>query len=67
MKLVLPTVMQRFRLTVVPNTNVNAKVVSTMLTPAEGIQMSIAAAPAPFVRTPISGNIQDLVSLPDVY
>jgi cytochrome P450 len=67
MKLVLPAVLQRFRLTVVPNTNVNAKVVSTMLTPAEGIPMSIAAAPAPFVRTPVSGNIHDLVSLPDVY
>jgi cytochrome P450 len=62
-KLVLPSILQRFHLTVVPGATINGKVISTMLTPTDGIPMSIASSSTCFRRVPVSGNIHDMVIL----
>jgi cytochrome P450 len=63
MKLVLPAILQRYRLSVVPAANINGKVISTMLTPTTGMPMLVSPPSAPFKRTPVCGNIHDMVTL----
>lgn len=64
LRTVLPMTLNRFRVGVQPNSDVNALVVSTMLAPVSGVPVSVwtegdVAGPAR-----ICGNLNDLVDLP---
>jgi len=63
MKTVLPTILQRFKLTSVPYSEVSGKVISTMLCPTCPIQMRIDPQDGMFESQPVVGNIHSLVTL----
>jgi cytochrome P450 len=62
-KLTLATILQRFRLHVVPGANINGKVISTMLTPTTGMPMHVLPPSAPFIEAEVHGNIHEMVCL----
>jgi cytochrome P450 len=63
-KTTLPTILQRYRLSVLPGATIDAKVISTMLTPTAGMPMLVSKASGPFTASEIRGNIHDLVDFP---
>ena len=66
LKTTLPTLLQRFKVTVVPHSDVSSKVVSTMLAPTTGMMMRIDRQDGRFESQPVRGNIHDLVDLREV-
>ncbi|MBI1348588.1 cytochrome P450 [bacterium] len=64
LKTVIPTILQRFQLSVVPGTDVTAKVISTMLSPVGPLWMDIRAPGSIAASQPVTGNIATLVDLP---
>ncbi len=66
MKTALPTILQRFKLTVVPNSEVSSKVISTMLGPTTSVMMRIDRQDGRFESQPVRGNIHELVDLREV-
>jgi cytochrome P450 len=65
-KTVLPTILQRFKLTAVPFSEVSGKVISTMLSPTCPVQMRIDPQDGKFEAHPVVGNIHTLVELREV-
>ena len=63
LKTVVPTILQRFKLTSVPYSEVSGKVISTMLSPTCPIQMRIDPQDGTFEAKPVVGNIHTLVTL----
>jgi cytochrome P450 len=63
LRTVLPSIFKRYRLTVVPNSEVNGKIVSTMLGPTGAVLMHIAHQDGRFQSSPVSGNIHSMVCL----
>jgi cytochrome P450 len=66
LKTVVPTMLQRFRLTAVPYSEVSGKVVSTMLSPTCPVLMRIDAQDGRFEAQPVVGNVHQLVDLREV-
>lgn len=66
LKTVLPTILQRFKLTAVPYSEVTGKVISTMLSPTCPILMRVDAQDGRFECQPVVGNIHTLVELREV-
>lgn len=64
LKTILPLILKRFRLSVVPYSEITGRVVSTMLNPIFGLPMQIAEPDGRFETVPIRGNIHTLVELP---
>lgn len=64
LKISLPTFLKSRKLTVVPGSEIAAKVMSTMLFPASELPMRIEANDGKFTASPIAGNIHGLVDLP---
>jgi len=62
-RLALQQILSRFRLTVVPGSNIGVHVESTMLMPTNGLPMQIDAPGGQFRSSPIIGNIHELVDL----
>lgn len=62
----LPRILKRFRVAMVPEATVNGLVVSTMLNPVSGIEMRIHSPDGQFAAAPVHGNIHSLVDLPAV-
>jgi cytochrome P450 len=65
MKLTIPAILQRFRLRVPAGSEINAAVISTMLTPTSPVPMEVLPAGEVPEATPLTGNIHELVELPD--
>ena len=63
LKIALPTILRRFRLTVVPDSRISGLVTSTMLTPTTSIPMQIAEQDGRFEAVPVTGNIHEMVDL----
>jgi len=63
LKVTIPLIVQRFRLTVVPGATINGQVRSTMLAPTNGMPMIVSAPTAPFVANRVQGNIHEMVEL----
>ena len=59
----LPAVLRKFRLAVVPDSEINGAVVSTMLGPSSSVPVRVCPADGDFRSAPVSGNIHDLVVL----
>lgn len=64
LKLTLPTMLKRFRIGSVAGSEVNGKILSTMLTPVGTVPMQLHAADGRFSASAITGTIHDLVDLP---
>ncbi len=64
LKTVVPTILQRFKLTSVPFSEVSGKVISTMLSPTTPVLMQVAVQDGQFEAQPVVGNIHSLVNLP---
>jgi cytochrome P450 len=63
LRTVLPSILKRYRLTVVPNSEVNGKIVSTMLGPTGPVLMHVAHQDGRFQSSPVTGNIHSMVCL----
>lgn len=66
LKSVLPTILQRFKLTMVPGSDVSGNVISTMLCPTTSVMMRVDTQDGRFESQPVTGNIHDLVDLREV-
>jgi cytochrome P450 len=62
-KMTLAVILQRFRLSIVPESTINGKVTATMLTPTTSVPMVVKDRNARFEAVPVCGNIHDLVDL----
>ena len=59
----LPSVLRRYRLAVVPDSEISGEVVSTMLGPKTSVPVLVCPADGRFESVPVRGNIHDLVTL----
>lgn len=66
LKTVLPTILQRFKLSVVPMSVVSGKVISTMLCPTTSILMRLDVPDGRFEASPVLGNIHSMVEMREV-
>lgn len=67
LKTALPTILQRFRVSVVPNCEVSGKIISTMLGPTTTVLMRIDEQDGRFECHPVRGNIHEMVDLHEVH
>ncbi len=65
LRITLPVIWQRFRLQVMSGASINAKVRSTMLFPTSGMPMLVSPISVPFSSSNVTGNIHELVELPE--
>ena len=63
-KISLPTILGKFKLSMAPGAEVQARVMSTMLFPASTVPMRIERQDGVFTSTTVSGNIHTMVNLP---
>ena len=63
-KISLPTILGKFKLSMVPGAEVQARVMSTMLFPTSTIPMRIERQDGVFASQPVTGNVHSLVDLP---
>lgn len=66
LRITLPAIWQKFRLNVVEGAAINAKVRSTMLFPTSGMPMLLSHPSAAFTSKDVTGNIHELVHLPEI-
>jgi cytochrome P450 len=66
MQTVIPMIWRRYRLRVQPGVRIDANAVSTMLTPMTPIPVQLLPRTAPFLASPISGNIHNYVDFPAI-
>jgi cytochrome P450 len=64
LKISLISILQRFKVSMVPGASVNARVMSTMLYPEGRVPMLVEQQDGRFVRNAVRGNIHRLVDLP---
>lgn len=64
LKMTLPILLQRYRLNVVPHSEVHGRIMSTMLFPVGAMPMRVSEQDGCFTSYPVSGNIHSLVELP---
>ena len=65
-RVALERILSRYRLKVVPGSDIGVHVESTMLFPTNAVPMEIHAADGQYSSSPIVGNIRELVDLTDV-
>jgi cytochrome P450 len=63
LRTVLPSILKRYRLTVVSGSEINGRIVSTMLGPTTPMPMHVAHQDGRFQSSPVSGNIHSMVCL----
>ncbi len=66
LKAVLPTILQRFKVTAVPYSEVSARIISTMLAPTSQVMLRIDEQDGRFQSQPVVGNIHTMVELREV-
>jgi cytochrome P450 len=62
----LPAILKRYRLSVVPGSEISGRIVSSMLGPVTDVPMLITPADGQFQAVPVTGNIHSLVNLPEM-
>jgi hypothetical protein len=60
-RIALRKILSRFRFSVVPGSEIDIRVESTMLVPTNGLPMRIHAPDGQYASSPIGGNIHELV------
>jgi cytochrome P450 len=63
LRTVLPSIVKRFRLTVEAGSEINGKIISTMLGPTTPVPIHIAHQDGRFQSSPVTGNIHSMVWL----
>ncbi len=63
-KTTLATMLQRFRVSVVPGATINGRVVATMLAATSGMPAVLSSVTGSYTAAPVTGNIHDLIDLP---
>lgn len=63
LKITLAVILQRFTYRLLPGSEINGRVTSTMFAPAAGIPVRLAAPETPWKRMPVSGSIHEMVNL----
>jgi cytochrome P450 len=66
MRIALQRILLRYRLSVVPDSDIGVHVESTMLVPTNGLPMRIHAANGYFSASPVTGRIRELVEFDEV-
>jgi cytochrome P450 len=66
LKTVPAAILRRFKLTMVPGSEVTGQVISTMLSPTQPVRMRVAMQDGRFEAQPVTGNIGALVDLREV-
>jgi cytochrome P450 len=64
LKTVLPAILKRYRLSVVPGCEISGNIVSTMLGPTTPVPITVHPADGRFQSVPVSGNVHQMVNLP---
>ncbi|SFI44005.1 cytochrome P450 [Planctomicrobium piriforme] len=64
LKISLPMILNRFKLSMVPNSEVNGRVMSTMLFPTSTVPVLLSEHDGQFESAPVSGSIHSLIDLP---
>ncbi|MCA9039350.1 MAG: cytochrome P450 [Planctomycetaceae bacterium] len=65
LKMVIPQVLSRFKLSAVPGSTINGRVISTMLTPTSTVPLLLEEQDGKFASAPIEGSVHQLVDLPE--
>ncbi|WP_437227702.1 cytochrome P450 [Planctomicrobium sp. SH661] len=65
LKISLPMMLNRFKMTVQPNAEINSRIMSTMLFPASTVPVRLSEHDGTFTASPVTGTIHSMVSLPD--
>lgn len=64
LKISLMMMLSRFKMTVVPHSEINPRILSTMLFPASSVPMHLSRHDGNFESTPVTGAIHSIVNLP---
>ena len=64
-RIALRRILSRYRLSVVPGSDISLHIESTMLVPTNGLPMQIHAPDGMFASSPIGGNVHELVEFDD--
>lgn len=64
LKISLPMILNRFKLSMVPHAEVNGRVMSTMLFPTSTVPMLLSEHDGRFDAAPVTGNVHTLIDLP---
>ena len=64
LRMTLPRILRRYRLTVIPNAKIEVQIESTMLAPVHGIPMRVDVPDGQFQSVAVKGNVHDMVALP---
>lgn len=65
LKITLPLLLNRFKMTVVPHTDIHARIMSTMLFPASPIPVRLTEHDGRFESSPTTGSVHSMVTLPE--
>ena len=65
LKTALPMILKRYRLSMSAGSELNGAITSTMLSPTGPVLMEVHEPDGRFERRPVTGNIHNLVALPD--
>jgi len=63
LRVALTMILKRYRLTVEPGSEINGRIISTMLGPTSEVPMRIEPPGGPYRFSPISGSVHDMVDL----
>jgi cytochrome P450 len=64
LKISLPTLLNRFKMSIVPNAEINGQILSTMLFPGSPVPALLEPHDGRFKSSPVTGNIHTLLKLP---
>jgi hypothetical protein len=65
-RIALRRILSRYRLSIVPGSDISVHIESTMLAPTNGLPMHIHPPDGMFAASPISGNVHELVEFDEV-
>jgi len=65
LKITLPMLLSRFKMTVVPHAEINPRIMSTMLFPATPVPVHLSEHDGQFESSPVQGTIHSMVTLPE--
>jgi cytochrome P450 len=63
LRVALTMILKRHALTLVPGSEINGKIISTMLSPTSEVPMRIESPGGPYHFSPVSGNVHEMVDL----
>jgi len=64
LKITLPILLSRFKMTVTPRAEINPRIMSTMLFPASPVPVMLSEHDGKFESSPVTGTIHSMVTLP---